>query len=49
MENRSRMISGKTLEKQIDWLSENWDQPDEGIWEVRGGKKSFFIQDCYVG
>jgi GH15 family glucan-1,4-alpha-glucosidase len=31
----------KDLEKQIDWLSKHWDQPDEGIWEVRGGKKKF--------
>ena len=29
------------LKKQIDWLAENWNQPDEGIWEVRGGKKNF--------
>jgi GH15 family glucan-1,4-alpha-glucosidase len=25
----------------IDWLCENWDQPDEGVWETRGGRKSF--------
>ena len=25
----------------IDWLCENWDQPDEGIWETRGGRKNF--------
>jgi pentatricopeptide repeat protein len=25
----------------IDWLCENWDQPDEGIWETRGGQKNF--------
>jgi len=31
----------KDLEKQIDWLSNNWNQPDEGIWEVRGGRKNF--------
>jgi GH15 family glucan-1,4-alpha-glucosidase len=31
----------KNLENQIDWLSENWDQPDDGIWEVRGGKQNF--------
>ena len=23
----------------LDWLAENWDQPDEGIWEVRGGRR----------
>src|SRR5262249_6803331 len=25
----------------IDWLCEHWDQPDEGIWETRGGRKNF--------
>jgi GH15 family glucan-1,4-alpha-glucosidase len=25
----------------LDWLAENWDQPDEGIWEVRGGRQRF--------
>lgn len=40
----------KDLEKQIDWLAENWDQPDEGIWEVRGGKQHFLYSRllCWV-
>jgi GH15 family glucan-1,4-alpha-glucosidase len=40
----------KNLEKQIDWLSQNWDQPDDGIWEVRGGKKKFLYSRlmCWV-
>jgi GH15 family glucan-1,4-alpha-glucosidase len=40
----------KDLEKQIDWLSQNWNQPDEGIWEVRGGKKKFLYSRlmCWV-
>ncbi len=25
----------------IDWVCEHWDQPDEGIWETRGGRKNF--------
>jgi len=25
----------------LDWLAENWDQPEEGIWETRGGRKNF--------
>ncbi len=25
----------------LDWLSANWREPDEGIWEVRGGKRQF--------
>jgi GH15 family glucan-1,4-alpha-glucosidase len=24
-----------------DWLCENWDRPDEGIWETRGGRRRF--------
>jgi len=29
------------LREAVDWLCDNWDQPDEGIWETRGGKKDF--------
>ena len=29
------------LRSILDWLAENWDQPDEGIWEVRGGRRPF--------
>ncbi|MCA2216486.1 glycoside hydrolase family 15 protein [Jidongwangia harbinensis] len=25
----------------VDWVSENWDQPEEGIWETRGGREDF--------
>jgi GH15 family glucan-1,4-alpha-glucosidase len=25
----------------MDWLCDHWDQPDEGIWETRGGRKNF--------
>jgi pentatricopeptide repeat protein len=25
----------------LDWLAEHWDQPEEGIWETRGGRQSF--------
>ncbi|SES17267.1 Glucoamylase (glucan-1,4-alpha-glucosidase), GH15 family [Pedococcus cremeus] len=25
----------------LDWLAENWDQPEEGIWETRGGRENF--------
>jgi len=29
------------LRAVLDWLVENWDQPDEGVWETRGGRKDF--------
>ncbi|WP_261325745.1 glycoside hydrolase family 15 protein [Modestobacter marinus] len=25
----------------LNWLADNWDQPEEGIWETRGGRQSF--------
>ncbi|MET9604212.1 glycoside hydrolase family 15 protein [Streptomyces sp. NPDC006512] len=25
----------------LDWLCENWDRADEGIWETRGGRQHF--------
>jgi GH15 family glucan-1,4-alpha-glucosidase len=29
------------LARIVDWVCENWDQADEGIWEVRGGRQHF--------
>lgn len=29
------------LARLMDWLSDHWDRPDEGIWETRGGRKDF--------
>jgi GH15 family glucan-1,4-alpha-glucosidase len=25
----------------LSWLCDNWDQPEEGIWETRGGRQDF--------
>ncbi len=34
----------------MDWLCDHWDQPDEGIWETRGGRKDFTYgrMQCWV-
>ncbi|MGW1893269.1 glycoside hydrolase family 15 protein [Streptomyces sp. NPDC002004] len=34
----------------VDWVCDNWDQPDEGIWETRGGRKPFLFSRlmCWV-
>ncbi|MFE9643197.1 glycoside hydrolase family 15 protein [Streptomyces sp. NPDC006365] len=34
----------------VDWVCEHWDQPDEGIWETRGGRKKFLYSRlmCWV-
>jgi GH15 family glucan-1,4-alpha-glucosidase len=29
------------LTRVLDWLAEHWDQPEEGIWETRGGRQDF--------
>jgi GH15 family glucan-1,4-alpha-glucosidase len=29
------------IRRIMDWLVDNWDQPDEGIWETRGGRRDF--------
>ena len=29
------------LRQIMDWLATNWDQPEEGIWETRGGRQDF--------
>jgi GH15 family glucan-1,4-alpha-glucosidase len=29
------------LQEMVNWLTDNWDQPEEGIWETRGGRQSF--------
>ena len=29
------------LVNMMDWLAEHWDQPDDGIWETRGGRQDF--------
>lgn len=31
----------RDLTHMVDWLCAHWDQPDEGIWETRGGKRDF--------
>ncbi|WP_112263874.1 glycoside hydrolase family 15 protein [Lentzea terrae] len=27
--------------EQLEWLADNWDQPEEGIWETRSGRADF--------
>ena len=38
------------LRKLLDWVAANWRQPDEGIWEVRGGRQQFVFSRlmCWV-
>ncbi|BDM69440.1 glucoamylase [Streptomyces nigrescens] len=34
----------------VNWVCENWDQPDEGIWETRGRTQNFLYSQlmCWV-
>ncbi|WP_122050637.1 glycoside hydrolase family 15 protein [Asaia bogorensis] len=40
----------ESIAEGIDWLCTAWNQPDESIWEVRGGKKHFLFSRimCWV-
>ena len=29
------------VQRMLEWLGRNWQRPDEGIWEVRGGPREF--------
>jgi len=39
-----------SVTRLVDWVCENWNQPDEGIWEVRGGRQHFLYSRlmCWV-
>lgn len=40
----------KHLRRMINWVCENWQRTDEGIWEVRGGQQHFVYSKlmCWV-
>jgi GH15 family glucan-1,4-alpha-glucosidase len=40
----------QNLARLIDWVCDHWQQPDEGIWEVRGGAHEFLYSRvmCWV-
>jgi GH15 family glucan-1,4-alpha-glucosidase len=49
----SEQVSWETwlgVERSMKWLADNWRQPDEGIWEVRGGRREFLYSRlmCWV-
>lgn len=39
-----------SIRHRLNWLCENWQRPDEGIWEVRGGRRQFVYSKmmCWV-
>jgi GH15 family glucan-1,4-alpha-glucosidase len=39
-----------SLRPLLDWVAHNWNQPDESIWEVRGGRRQFVFSKlmCWV-
>jgi GH15 family glucan-1,4-alpha-glucosidase len=34
----------------VNWVADHWQQPDDGIWEVRGGRRNFLFSRvmCWV-
>ena len=39
-----------TMRRLADWVCDKWREPDEGIWEVRGGRQQFTFSKmmCWV-
>lgn len=40
----------RNLAQLIDWVCDNWQRPDAGIWEIRGGPRQFLYSRmmCWV-
>lgn len=40
----------RSLRRLLGWLADNWQRPDQGIWEVRGGPRNFVYSRlmCWV-
>lgn len=38
------------VRRMLNWVVDNWQQPDEGIWEVRGGRQHFVYSKlmCWI-
>jgi GH15 family glucan-1,4-alpha-glucosidase len=39
-----------SLRRLVDWVCDNWEKKDAGIWEIRGGKRHFLYSKlmCWV-
>ena len=37
----SSYVGWQNVQRILEWLEKNWQRPDEGIWEVRGGGREF--------
>ena len=42
-------IGWTQVRNMLDWVCDNWDQPDEGIWETRGGRQPFTYGASLLG
>jgi GH15 family glucan-1,4-alpha-glucosidase len=40
----------QALSRVVEWVCDHWDQADEGVWEVRGGRQDFTYSrlQCWV-
>ncbi|MCF3933008.1 glycoside hydrolase family 15 protein [Acuticoccus sp. M5D2P5] len=39
-----------TVTRIVDWVCDHWEEPDEGVWETRGGRQHFVYSKlmCWV-
>ena len=47
---RSPIITAAEILTPVDWVAANWRQPDDGVWEVRSGRREFLYSRilCWV-
>ncbi|MFC9075466.1 glycoside hydrolase family 15 protein [Streptomyces sp. NPDC057062] len=38
---QTSFVNWQALTRIVDWVCDNWEQPEAGIWETRGGDKDF--------
>ena len=40
--------SWRHLRDLVDWVAGNWGREDEGVWEVRGGRRHFVLSLIHI-
>src|SRR5690554_7101618 len=38
----------RSIAEVVDWLCDHWEDPEEGIWETRGDRKSTRLNSSHV-
>ena len=41
-------VGWSQISDMLDWVCDNWDKPEEGIWETRGGPEELHLRPLHV-